>query len=323
MDFRRSLITSACLHLVLLLVGLVTFPSTTPHQTEAIASIPVDLISNEDMMAGAKDAQKSEVAQKRSTPTPVVQPEDVKPIEEKKPVEPKTTPDKPEETVTEPPKEEVKAPPPEQPEKKPDEVDPDGLLKKIEEAKKQEEKKKQEELKKEEAKKKAEEKKKLAEEKKKADEERLAKQAKKFDPAKISNLINNQEGAQTPKADDGEKKDASLGAEKGTGKKLTMSQFDLMIGMIAEQVRPCWSPPLSATSSDDLVVVLQISMNRDGSLKGRPQVLNNNANPSFRALSDAAVRAVMRCAPLKLPADWYDGENGWADIKYNFPVNSL
>lgn len=323
MDFRRSIIASICLHLFLLLVGFITFPSIMPHQTEAIASILVDLISNEDMMAGAKHAAKAEAPQKRSKLVPIVQPDDVKPIEDKKPVEPKTTPDKPQETVTAPPEEKEKAPPPAAAEKKAEELDPDAMLKKIEEQKQQDEKKKQEDLKKEEAKKQADDKKKLAEEKKKADEQRLSKQAEKFDADKISNLLNKQEGAQAPKAESAEEKQASLGAEKGTGKKLTMSQRDLMAGMIEEQVRPCWSPPLNASDINDMVVVIKIAMNRDGSLSTQPRVINSDANSSFRAIADAAVRAIVRCAPLKLPAEWYDGEYGWSDITYRFPVSNF
>jgi colicin import membrane protein len=303
MDFRRSLIASVCLHLFLLLVGFITFPSIMPHQTEAIASIPVDLISESPQVKGAKQAPKMEQPEVRKTPTPIVQPDDVKPIEDKKSVEPKTTPDKPEETVTAPPeKQEV----PEKAEKKPDEVDPEGLLKKIEEQKKQE------------AKKQAEEKKKLAEEKKKADEQRLAKQAQKFDADKISNLLNKQEGSQAPKTEAGEEqKHASLGNPKGEGKALTQSQKGLMQDMIEKQILPCWSIPPGLP--EDVVIDVQMDMNPDGSLNGRPKVVNNNSHPAFRAAADAAVRAVLRCSPLKnLPPEWYAGEGGWKEIGYEF-----
>jgi colicin import membrane protein len=303
MDFRRSLIASICFHVFLLLVGFITFPAIAPHQTEAIASIPVDLISEDPQVKGAKNAQKLEQPAARQTPTPVVQPDDVKPIEEKKPVEPKTAPEKPEETVTAPPEEKEK--PVEKAEKKPDVEDPDGILKKIEEAKKKEEEKK-----------KAEEKKKIAEEKKKAEEQRLTKQAAKFDADKISNLLNKQEGAQAPKTEEGsEQKQASLGNPKGEGKTLTQSQQGLMNEMIQKQVLPCYSPPLGA-SSLDFIVKLKIIMNRDGSVKGQPEVTNSDSHPMFRAVADAARRAILRCSPLKLPAEWYDGALGWNEITY-------
>ncbi len=315
MNFRRSLIFSALLHLALLLVGLITFPSATPHRTSAIASIPVDLISEEPMVKGEKEAKKAEVAQTRATPAPVPTPEETPPKEEDKPpVEAKTAPAPPPPAVTTPPEEKQEPPPPEKSQTKPDEVDPEGILKKIEEAKKLEEKKKQEELKKAETKKKAEEKKKLAEEKRKAEQERLAKQAKEFDADKISNLLNKQEGAPKPKAEEGEKRSASLGSNRGTGTKLTKSQVDVMNDMIRRQVEPCWVNP----TASDLIVKVKIPMNRDGSIRGRPQVMNSSPDPTFRILSEAAVRAVMRCSPLKLPAEMYDGEDGWEVIDYNF-----
>jgi colicin import membrane protein len=317
MDFRRSLVFSAIFHLCLLLVGFITFPSAMTFQTQAIASIPVDLISEAPQVKGAIQAPKMEQPEVRKTPTPVIQPDDVKPIDSPKPVEPKTAPEKPEETVSAPPEEKEKAPPPAPSEKKADELDPEGLLKKVEEAKKEEEKKQQEELKKQEAKRKAEEKKKLAEEKRKAEEQRLAKQAQKFDADKISNLLNKQEGAQRPKTEAGaEQKQASLGNPKGEGKALTQSQIGLMQDMIEKQVLPCYVSPPGAP--DDLVVELHMAMNPDGSLNGRPQVTNSSSNPVFRAMADAAVRAVLRCSPLKLPPEWYAGTGGWKDIGYQF-----
>lgn len=277
-------------------------------------------------MAGEKDAKKSETPQQRAVPVPVVRPPDeVKPQEDKPPVDPKSAPTPPEPAVTAPPEEKPQEAPPEK--AKPEEIDPDGLLKKIEEAKREEEKKKKEEEEKkktEEAKKKAEEKKKLAEEKRKAEDQRLAKQAEKFDADKISNLLNKQDGAQKPAAQQGEQKDASLGAREGTGKRLAMSQTAMLVGMIQDQIAPCWSPPLNASAaSTSLIVKIDISFNRDGSLNGRPQIINSNSDPVFRPMADSAVRAIVRCAPLKLPADMYEGEGGWKDLTFNFDPSSI
>ena len=229
-------------------------------------------------------------------------------------------------------------PPEKPPEQKPEEVDPDGLLKKIEEDKKKEEQQKQEQVKKEQEqkkldeekkvaeqkkrdddKKKADEKKKLADEKKKLEEKRLAQQAEKFDADKISNLLNNQEGSQKAKAEQGEKKDASLGVTKGTGTKLTQSQMGLLIGMIQDQIRPCYSPPPTAQGKDYRISV-HIEVNRDGSLNGAPRTTNNNSDPSFSAASSAAERAAVRCSPLKLPAEMYDS---WKEIEFSFKANDL
>ncbi|MES2906155.1 MAG: cell envelope integrity protein TolA [Pseudomonadota bacterium] len=325
MDFRRSLLFSVLFHLALLLVGLITFPSLTPNITSAISSIPVDLISDEDMMAGDKRGEKSETPQKKQTPTPVVKPpeEIIKPVEEKPPVEAKAAPTPPpEETVTKPPEEKPVEKPPEKAQAKPEEVDPEGLLKKIEDAKREEEKKQQEEDKKkkaEEEKKKAEEKKKIAEQKRKAEQDRLAKQAEKFDASKISNLINNQDGAPKPDADAGEEKKASLGAKQGTGKRLTQSQLGLLVGMIQDQIRPCWVTPPSATGSD-FTISVKISVNSDGSLNGQPRITNSDSDPAFSAASGAATRAIVRCSPLKLPAEMYED---WKDITFSFKVNDF
>lgn len=308
-----------------MVIGLISFPSITPHSTEAIASIPVDLISEDPTVAGDEKAEKKEISQPRAEPAPVVKPAEEEVIKDKALVDPKTAPaPKP---VEPPPEEKAEEKPEEKKEAaKPAETDPEGLLKKLEEAKKEEEKKKQEEeqkklaeKKREEEKKKAEEKKRLAEEKRKLEEKRLAQQAEKFDADKISNLLNNQEGAQKAKAEQGEKKTASLGANKGTGTKLTQSQLGLLKGMIADQIRPCWVTPPSATGANYSIAIL-IGLNREGSLTGQPEVTNSDADPSFRAASGAAVRAILRCSPLKLPAEMYDN---WNEIEFSFNINDF
>ena len=109
MGFRRSLIISAVIHACLALAGLIVLPSTTPMTTEPIASIPVDLISDDPSSAGNEKAEKKEISQPKSEPVPAVTPAEKDIINDKPLVDPKT--------AIAPPPEET-APPPE--EKKPE-----------------------------------------------------------------------------------------------------------------------------------------------------------------------------------------------------------
>lgn len=90
----------------------------------------------------------------------------------------------------------------------------------------------------------------------------------------------------------------------------------------ARQLSDCWSPPAGEAASREAVVRLKVSMNRDGTVH-RLEVLDMEKmvdSPSFRAFAESAVRAVVRCMPLKLPPDKYDQ---WRVLAMYFAVGSL
>ena len=76
---------------------------------------------------------------------------------------------------------------------------------------------------------------------------------------------------------------------------------------------------------EDAQVEEYIAINRDGSIAGRPGLVGQTgvtgANAAYaRAFAEAAARAVLRCAPLKLPADQYDQ---WKAVEINFDPSEL
>jgi len=90
----------------------------------------------------------------------------------------------------------------------------------------------------------------------------------------------------------------------------------------ARQLSDCWTPPVGEAASREAVVRLEVSMNRDGTVH-RLEVLDMEKmvdSPSFRAFAESAVRAVVRCMPLKLPPDKYDQ---WRVLAMYFAAGSL
>lgn len=90
---------------------------------------------------------------------------------------------------------------------------------------------------------------------------------------------------------------------------------------IAAQVKPCYVVPTGGADAVSIVTVLRLRFNPDGSVSGTPSATAHegvtDTNRSYvRQMDDAAVRAVLRCSPLKLPADLYAG--GWEDIEFGF-----
>jgi hypothetical protein len=91
---------------------------------------------------------------------------------------------------------------------------------------------------------------------------------------------------------------------------------------IKRQVQPCYElGSLGGTSAMQIVTVLRLRFNPDGTVSGTPQIVEqtgvNDDNRSYaRQMAELSRRAVLRCAPLKLPAELYKG--GWDDLDLGF-----
>lgn len=89
---------------------------------------------------------------------------------------------------------------------------------------------------------------------------------------------------------------------------------------IRAQIAPCWNPPIGGQDVQKMTVVLSIELDRSGRVIGTPDVVSQTGmtagNQAYaRAFADSARRAVLRCAPLQLPAEYYDA---WKLFELNF-----
>lgn len=79
---------------------------------------------------------------------------------------------------------------------------------------------------------------------------------------------------------------------------------------INRQLKPHWSAP-QGVDAELLVTVLSFELNRDGSLRGTPQVvsqsgINASNRPQASLHAERAIRAVQLAAPFNLPEEYYD-----------------
>ena len=97
-----------------------------------------------------------------------------------------------------------------------------------------------------------------------------------------------------------------------------------LVAAIRAQIAPCWNPPIGGAGVGKMTVLLSIQLGRDGSVLGRPTVLGvtgGGSNAGYaKAFADTAVRAVLRCAPLKLPADQFEA---WKAFELNFDPSEM
>jgi len=96
---------------------------------------------------------------------------------------------------------------------------------------------------------------------------------------------------------------------------------------LRNQIEQCmnWGTVAGAPNVQDIVVVVDLTLNTDGSVAQRPQLESESAaeaarDPYVRAAADAALRAIHVCAPFKLPADRYAD---WRDSQVRFSPRDI
>jgi colicin import membrane protein len=341
---------SVIAHAVVLVAGLVAFSSTPPF-ADAEEAVAADLISADQLNAmtkgekTAKEVQPSpkprvdkvaEVEQLKPTqgadptdvPAPPARakeisdavsappmppprpPEPVKPIEKPEPPKAAVAPPKPE-----PPKEAELPKPPEKPQ--PSQAKP--------EPPKEAEKPKPPELKTSE----------IAQllEQKKSEEPKPTKPPAKVkaepDFSKTTNeierlLISKEKPQSTGSVGAQLQKTAALGTQTGNAPKLSPSMLGQLRGLLQDQFYKCFEPPPGMQAALGVVPAVRIQFRGpDGALAGRPVLMNPSTDPGTRALSEAAVRAIARCAPYQIPAQFAPYFDEWRDTTFQIDLKNI
>lgn len=90
-------------------------------------------------------------------------------------------------------------------------------------------------------------------------------------------------------------------------KQLLVSEADAL----RQQLSQCWSIQAGARYAENLVVEVELTINRDRTVQNAVVVdrWRYNQDPAFRAAADSAIRAVLSpmCTPLRLPPEKYEG----------------
>jgi outer membrane biosynthesis protein TonB len=314
---RWSLGASLAIHAAILLAAVIVLPEPERHKVEMQESIPVDIVSIEDVslrQATSKTAPELKPEEKPAPqpapPKPEAQPEPQPAPEPKMAAKEPEPPDsKPLEELiqkTEPPKPEPKA------EKPPDPEPLEQLLKETEKlAPKVEEKPpepKKPEVKKAEAK------------PEKKPDKKPEKKKPKLDLSQVSALLNKIDGAPSrPRKNETQTGTPKRGAfdSGGLDQRLAATLLDAM----RQKIESCWTIPAGAREAEQLLIKLEIKLNQDGSLAAYPILLNSSSHPAFDAAARAAQAAVEACSPYDfLPQDKYAM---WQDIILNFDPSQM
>jgi hypothetical protein len=122
-----------------------------------------------------------------------------------------------------------------------------------------------------------------------------------------------------------------IGASAGKGEtaraSISGAAMNGLAAAIKRQVQPCYElGGLGGTPAMQIVTTLRLRYNPDGSVAGNPQVVDQSGvNAGNRAyaqqIAEVARRAVLRCSPVHLPAELYQG--GWDDLNFRFTPGQM
>jgi outer membrane biosynthesis protein TonB len=291
---RVGVTISAVLHAAALAWGLISF-SAKPFEAASMDYIPVDLVTASELSqltAGAKSGTKAD------TPKPLVEKvADPKPVKEPTP----KIVEKPEIVSTaEPP------PPAPEPEKKvetkPETAKPEPRVDPIAEA-----------LKKDEAQKPPKAQAKTIP----TPPKKPAPQAPKFDADRITALLDKRNPQRVATAGEVINPTPALGSTTGSAPTLSASETDLF----KRRLRDCWDVPVALRDIDQVTVPIIIRFKIDGTLASPPEPENKSRDPKIQALTESAVRAVIRCQPYTMfSRSKYEA---WKEIAVNFNPKDL
>lgn len=94
---------------------------------------------------------------------------------------------------------------------------------------------------------------------------------------------------------------------------------------ITRQVQPCADRQVyPGPGSERIVTPIVLSLNPDGSLKGRPRIgqqrgVDDENRRYAQRVADLAINAFVSCSPLRgLPRELYDVPRGWSNFTMNY-----
>lgn len=137
-----------------------------------------------------------------------------------------------------------------------------------------------------------------------------------FDADAVAALLNKQDSSGGGKKRSSET--ASLGAKKTTGNTLSASEMDALRGRIENN----WLVVAGISGAEGLTITVTMQLDKNGDIIGRPEVVASGGTDSARRTFEGSVRrAIMKSAPFdNLPADKYDS---WSEVVVNFDPSSM
>ena len=132
-----------------------------------------------------------------------------------------------------------------------------------------------------------------------------------FDPSAIAKLIGEGKMSTPSMARTQTAAATPQGLPHHDAPRMSMSMASALDAWLTESYLNCWSPPPTMPDGDTYVAEIKVVFNPDGSLAVRPILLNPPADRAWRPHAESAMRAVKKCDPLKVPAEYMPYFDQW------------
>lgn len=145
--------------------------------------------------------------------------------------------------------------------------------------------------------------------------------AEEFDLAAIARMVDKQRDPGRERNEGARADRTQRGAGPGTAEAVALE--DRARALARAHLRRCWRMPVDLPDPDRLVITVQFSLNRNGTLNGQPRITsprNYTFDPAMRTAAEAALRAVRVCDPYPFPDDPVVGEHYdiWRETEFTF-----
>ena len=292
---KTGLYVSSALHAALL--GFIVFGfSAAPKFEDASESIPVDMVTPaqfNEIMKGERDAKPVEKPPVEPTtrqaaieppvaPTPPEPPPELKKADEPTPAPPPKPAPPP---APKPVAEDAPTPPVKPKETPPEKFRPDAVAKLLEKAKPDE----------------------------------PAKPQKAYDPNAIAKLIGQAKSSADP---------TPTGAATPQGlpdqhaARMSPSLSAALDAWLQDAYLNCWTPPPTMPEGERYIAEVRVEFNADGALASAPVLLNPPSDPAWQAHAESAMRAALKCNPLRVPPEYAPYYEQWRTKTVHFDPQS-
>ncbi len=135
-------------------------------------------------------------------------------------------------------------------------------------------------------------------------------QARAFDAGSIASALSHEPAQQRAAAGRALNQTASIGAPTANAPRMSPSMWGQLDGFLQEQYKQCWTY-LGIGGGQKYVPQIKVTFTQAGGLVGQPELLNRPSDPNMRSLAESAIRAVKKCDPLRIPAQYAPFYNEW------------
>jgi len=131
----------------------------------------------------------------------------------------------------------------------------------------------------------------------------------KYDSDAVSKMLSREAPAQKASTASTASQQASLGAPTANAARMSPSLMGQLDGLMQDRYKQCWT--YVGMSATRYVPQIKVEFAVNGALTNEPVLLNPPSDPNLRNLAESALRAVRRCDPMPIPAQFAPYYQEW------------